>query len=96
MAVVFLEGGPSPTPSNGEHRTPSWTPSRGMSIRGLQMQGPKIAKRNSLLKLDFLVSCEIVRLNPSLSTTIKRNNNDNRQKLTITELDDSERPSSND
>jgi hypothetical protein len=36
------------------------------------MQGPKIAKRNPLLKLDFLVSCEIVRLNPSLSTTIKK------------------------
>jgi hypothetical protein len=84
MAVVFWKGSVANTNANGEHHIPSWTPSQGMSICIAERKNPQIIKRNSLLNLDFFVSCEIARLKPSLRTIIK-NNNDNRQKLTITE-----------
>jgi hypothetical protein len=31
------------TNANGEHQTPSWTPSRGMSIRAVERKDPKIS-----------------------------------------------------
>ena len=74
MAVVFLEGGPSPMPSNGEHRTPSWTPSRGYVKPHYRTQ---ITKRNSLLKLALfcMVRLKCRRKQPS------KDNNDDCQKL---------------
>jgi hypothetical protein len=35
MAVVFFGGPVANTNANGEHRTPSWIPPLGMSIRAL-------------------------------------------------------------
>jgi hypothetical protein len=72
MAVVFLEGGLSPIPMRMASTKLHRGPVAGYVNSRIANAGPKIAKRNSLLKLDFLVSCEIVRLNLSLSTTIKK------------------------
>ena len=73
MAVVFLEGGPSPIPmQNGEHQTLSWTPSQGMSIRALSNQRLIGPKRNSLLNLDFFESRYTGRLKYHQKTTIKK------------------------
>jgi hypothetical protein len=73
MAVVFLEGGPSP---NGEHQNESWTSSWGMSIRAVER---KDAQNN---QTQFVAESRIFSI--ALHHAIEISLESNYQKLTMT------------
>jgi hypothetical protein len=79
MAVVFFgRRSVANTNANGEHQTPSWTPSRGMSIRDVERKGSQINQTQFVAESRILASCGTTRLKYHPKQPSK-NNNDSSQ-----------------